>query len=64
MKNGKSIVIKFNLREGTIEAEASGYEGNACSLDVNTILKEIGQVTKRTMKRPQKDQNVHRVQRS
>lgn len=64
MKNGKTIVVNFNLIEGTIDAEASGYEGNACSLDVNAILKEIGNITQRKMKPRTKDQNVSRIQRS
>jgi hypothetical protein len=63
-KNKQEIKVVFDTIKGTIEAEAFGYEGQACSLDVNAILKDIAKVQTRKMKRPTKDQNVSRVQRS
>ena len=64
-KKGKKITLDFDFVEGKIHAEADGYEGNACSLDVNEVMKEIGVVLNRKMKRDgNKDRKVFRVQRT
>ncbi len=60
----KEITIDFDFVEGKIQAEASGYTGNSCSLDVNQVLKEIGAVLSRKMKRDSKQRKVLRNQRT
>lgn len=64
-KNDEGIIIDFDFVSGRVDVEAVGFEGNACSIDVNDLMKTLGaEINKRKMKRPTKDQNVHRVQRS
>ena len=64
-KKNEGIIIDFDFVSGSVDVEAVGFEGNACSIDVNDLMKSLGaEVSKRKMKRPTKDQNVHRVQRS
>ena len=60
----KKIEIKFDFVTGEISLESSGFKGNACSLDVNNIMKKIGKVTKRKMKRNDKDRKVLRHQKT
>ena len=64
MAKKRKIIIDFDFVNNTINAEADGYDGNTCSLDINAIMKEIGVVTSRKMKRPTKKKNVFRVQRN
>ncbi len=64
-KNAKTITLDFDFVEGKIHAEADGYEGNSCSLDVNEVMKDIGVVLSRRMKKDtSKDRKVFRVQRT
>ena len=58
------ITIEFDLVTGEIKAEAFGYVGSACSLDVNALMAAAGTVTKRVPKSPTRDQNVVRTQRT
>ena len=64
-KNNEGIIIDFDFVTGRVDVEAVGFEGTACSIDINDLMRDLGaEVKKRTMKRPVKDQNVHRVQRN
>lgn len=63
-QGGPQIDVVFDLATGEVKAEASGFTGQACSLDVDALMKAIGTTTKRTPKRPEKDQNVARTQRT
>jgi hypothetical protein len=58
----REIEIDFDFVTGTISAEASGYKGNACSLDVNQVMQSIGVVLNRKMKKEDKDRKVLRHQ--
>jgi len=58
----REIKIDFDFVTGTISAEASGYKGNACSLDVNQVMQSIGVVLNRRMKKDDKDRKVLRHQ--
>ena len=62
--NEKAIEIVISMDTGVVTAEASGYEGQACSLDLNAVMTAAGQKTKHTPKTPEKDQVVHRIQRT
>ena len=46
----KRIDLEFDLDTGAVKAEAEGYDGQACSLDLDPILKATGTVTSRRPK--------------
>jgi len=63
VKTTREIVIEIDYDTGEIKAEASGYEGEACSIDMNALLK--GQVITETKhKDPRKDRKVATIQRT
>lgn len=63
MSGKKEIIIDFDEDTGKVTAEASGYSGEACSVDMNAIMKVVGETTKR-VKKPSRDRTVARVQRT
>jgi len=60
----KTIEITFDFVTGGISAEASGYVGNACSLDINEVMKDLGKITRRRMKKDDKARKVARTQKA
>lgn len=60
----KGIVIEIDMKTGEVKAEALGYQGTACSLDMEPLMNAMGKKTKHTPKAPEKDQTVARVQRA
>ena len=60
----KKIEIEFDFVTGKVNLEASGFKGNACSFDVNSIIGHIGKITKRKMKKDDKEGKVLSRQKS
>lgn len=58
----REIELVFDLDTGQVEGEATGYTGNACSVDVNALLNAAGKVTTRIRKDPRAEKKV-RVKR-
>ena len=38
----KTIAITFDCATGKVEAEAIGYDGTACSMDLDAVLRAAG----------------------
>ena len=65
-RNEEEIIIVFDVKTNEVRIESLGFEGNTCSVAVNTIAKLVGEVTSRTMKADSrvKKQQVRRTQRN
>lgn len=54
-KRGVTIIV--NCDDGTLKAEAEGYAGENCSVDINALLAGA-EIKKRTPKIPQQRQAI------
>lgn len=63
-KSAPKIEIEIDMTTGAVTAEAAGYAGQACSLDMNAIMDAVGEKTKHIPQAPERDQNVVRTQRT